>query len=549
MRRLGIALVLAGAVSSAASLGACGGDDAPSEFDSGLDGSTLDETIIVGDGIAADAQHGPYSDFPPDPIIDSPDGGASAPPNSGTLFGPPDGGAASGGPCLVEPEVGSLYPNNWLRPRFHWIAANGENLFELRVHAKNQVNDLVVYTTSTYWTMPKALWDKLRVSSADQPMTVTVRGGVYANSMLTSIATGSSGPLGIAPVDAPGAIVYWTTSGGSALKGFSIGDETVGPVLVPNQVQEFNATCIGCHTSTPDGLFVGLSTSNGWNDALASIEMGKIGTVPPFLGAAGKAAIEHAPRGILTFSAGHWTNGDHVAVTTVDDKTIGWVDLEATSGVASGALLRTGDTRGAGAPTWSHDGSKIVYVSTNAVFTGRLDNGAADLYSIPYANRQGGAATPIAGAADPAFEEYYPIFSPDDAWLAFDRIGNNLNMYNQPTAEVFVIPSSGGAPTRLAANDPPACSNKKSPGVTNSWPKWAPSVGKTNDGRSYYWIVFSSTRDASGRPQLFISPVMVDKMGVVTTYAALYLWNQPANENNHTPAWDVFKIPPPPPPN
>lgn len=27
-------------------------------------------------------------------------------------------------------------------------------------------------------------------------------------------------------------------------------------------------------------------------------------------------------------------------------------------------------------------------------------------------------------------------------------------------------------------------------------------------------------------------------------HAALYLWNQPELENNHTPAWDVFKIPP-----
>lgn len=314
-------------------------------------------------------------------------------------------------------------------------------------------------------------------------------------------------------------------------------------------MQQFSTNCIGCHTSTPDGLFVGLSTVNGWNDAIASIEQGKTGQTPPFLGAAGKAALEHAPRGILSFSAAHWQNGDHVAVTTVDDVTIGWVDLEATSGAAAGDLTRTGDPRGAGTPTWSHDGNTIVYVSTDAITTGRLSVGPADLYSVPYANRQGGAATPVMGASDPNFNEYYPVYAPDDQWLAFDRIGNGMDMYNQPAAEVNVIPASGGTPTRLAANDPPACSGKKSPGVTNSWPKWAPSVGKTNDGRAFYWIVFSSTRDASGRPQLFISPVMVDKQNKVTTYAALYLWNQPAGENNHTPAWDTFKIPPTPPPN
>lgn len=35
--------------------------------------------------------------------------------------------------------------------------------------------------------------------------------------------------------------------------------------------------------------------------------------------------------------------------------------------------------------------------------------------------------------------------------------------------------------------------------------------------------------------------------GQPKTYASIYLWNQPENENNHTPAWDVFKIPPSPP--
>jgi hypothetical protein len=28
----------------------------------------------------------------------------------------------------------------------------------------------------------------------------------------------------------------------------------------------------------------------------------------------------------------------------------------------------------------------------------------------------------------------------------------------------------------------------------------------------------------------------------IHTYPAVYLWNQPADVNNFTPAWDVFKI-------
>jgi hypothetical protein len=46
---------------------------------------------------------GPFTDFPADPILDTPDGGAAAvPANSPQLFGPASQGAAAGGPCLLE---------------------------------------------------------------------------------------------------------------------------------------------------------------------------------------------------------------------------------------------------------------------------------------------------------------------------------------------------------------------------------------------------------------------------------------------------------------
>ena len=42
--------------------------------------------------------------------------------------------------------------------------------------------------------------------------------------------------------------------------------------------------------------------------------------------------------------------------------------------------------------------------------------------------------------------------------------------------------------------------------------------------------------------QQYIVPMVVEG-STIKTYSALYLWNQPADENNHTPAWDVFQIP------
>jgi hypothetical protein len=104
---------------------------------------------------------------------------------------------------------------------------------------------------------------------------------------------------------------------------------------------------------------------------------------------------------------------------------------------------------------------------------------------------------------------------------------------------VFVVPAGGGEAQRLDANDAPTCTGQNSPGLTNSWPKWAPRA-QTVNGKTYYFITFSSHR--RGRPQLYVT-VLVDDWQRLTTYPALYPWNQPAADINHTPDWGVPNIP------
>src|SRR5262245_21254704 len=69
---------------------------------------------------------GACMDFPPNPIIVD-----GAPDGAPGMFGDPSAGGA-GGPCLLEPQVGALFPNNWLRPRFRLKPAAGQSLFEIR---------------------------------------------------------------------------------------------------------------------------------------------------------------------------------------------------------------------------------------------------------------------------------------------------------------------------------------------------------------------------------------------------------------------------------
>jgi hypothetical protein len=372
----------------------------------------------------------------------------------------------------------------------------------------------------------------------------------------------------IAPVEAPGSIVYWNTVTKS-LFGFKVGDEKTVSVMTPPQFTDRQIDCVGCHSSSPDGQYVQVSTklenpatdtATQYAEGVVNIDPQTQGQTPSFIGAGAKQAMAQPLRGIATFSKAHWAAGDRVLLTESapsDPATSGeisWIDLEAAQlAGATGTLARTGDTGGvAMAPTWSHDGDHVTYVSCAREVDARPDIGPADLYTIPYANRAGGAAVKVPGASTAEFEENYPAYSPDDKFLAFTRVPAGENMLFNAKKEVLVVPAAGGTAVRLNANDPPACTTVGSPGVWNSYAKWAPGATTTSGGRTYYWLVFSSKRTGLYPPaqpsptnKLFLTPVTVEKDGTITTYAALYLWLQGDTEDNHTPAWDVFNTPPP----
>ncbi|MCB9557029.1 MAG: hypothetical protein H6707_13055 [Deltaproteobacteria bacterium] len=184
----------------------------------------------------------------------------------------------------------------------------------------------------------------------------------------------------------------------------------------------------------------------------------------------------------------------------------------------------------------------MVYTSTQDPRHGTPHATNGDIYTIPYNDRAGGQARPLPGASDPQRNEYYPSFSPDDKWVAFNA-ANDDKSYSNPNAEVYIIPSSGGTPTRLKANDGPSCAPFSSPGIANSFPKWAP-FASTIGNYSYYFLTFSSTRFGSNS-QIFVAPIVVHQDEVsttVTTYPALHLWNQ-GSEANHTPIWEKLRIP------
>ena len=568
--------VLVGAVVLAASFGAsCSSDDGGVAGGSGaVTGSGASAGAGGGGaggsggiGLGGSGAQGPFTDFPKQPELES-----SLPGDLPSQFSGADQGA--GGPCLFEPPTEALVPKNWTPLRFEWSAPAEQNVFELRLHVDNQVNDLVVYTTQKSFTISATAWKALTQHSAGHDIEVSLRGAKLDSGKLSAGPfAGVKGPVHLAPVAAPGSVVYWTSgapgSGKTALKGFTIGDTSVTTVMTP-AIAGGDTTCVSCHVSAPDGKHT-FFTRDGANSS-RSVDVRSVdglGTPPaaPVVSAAALSLLGRSRQAAPVTSKARYSTSDAVAVSVYHDAsaTAGkweliWTDLHAADASGWGTFARTGDPRMVASPTWWQDGSTIAYVSAPVTGEGVIArvtdaDPTMDIYTIPYNERKGGPATPLPGASDPAYWEYYPVISPGDTLLAFNRCaprkesdGSWADSYNEPTGEVFVVQSKGGTAARLAANDPAACTGAKSPGLMNSWPRWAPTAEESG-GKKYYWIVFSSTRRDGKNPQLFVSGVVTSESGgsvtVEKSYPAIYVTAQIAEENNHTPAWDVFKVNPP----
>jgi hypothetical protein len=578
-------------------------------------------------GAIALACIGKCTDFPAAAILDT---GVSGDP-SGMFSGTPP---TANGPCITEPEDGTLFPNNWLRPRVKFTKAAGK-MAQIRLHAANQQNDLVAYTTADTWIVPAQVWGGLRAHQTADAVTVTVwvQGAGSSASKFTTAPVGAGGSLVFwaakatevdknldteCPKDATGQPALSCYMNDSQLMGFKVGDEKAIPVLtIPQIVQPSkdnnnktsHVRCIGCHTGTPDGNFVAFNDAWPWRGVMAGISPTNVGTVPPYVTTGGTETLWQPALGVMTFTKLHWSDTDRTAVTSYSLSTpnqgdwfnapksarpnLAWFDLASPAvpltngnfsgdpanptqifplmGTNMGIIARTGDSRGGTTPNWGHVDDTIVYTSTDAALDGRLDNqpvpnpnpnnethnvGHADIWKVPFNNRAGGVATPLAGADTTTFEEYFPSFSPDDRLVAFNRVPVSQPMYANPNSEIAVIPAAGGKATVLRANQPPACTGKTSPGVNNHWAKWSPDVKPGSEG-TYYWVVFSSNRTDIAPvqsqhgarrliniSQLYVAPILVGELDAITTFPAIYLWNQPTDSVNTTPAWESFQLPP-----
>jgi len=483
-----------------------------------------------------DSQGGPGTDFEVI-VVDG-----AADPSWADLFvnnpATPDDGLA---PAIAYPQDQTRWPNNWPSTAFTWLASGDGSetctLFWLVIPVPDQLYPLRVLTTDTTWEPDLATWGSLRSACPTQTMEVWVYGAEVdlASGALLAGPWVASAPNEVSFLDfaAPGRIIYWATSD-QALHRIELGEATdhyfYGPTNNPTGM------CEGCHAGSPDGKYIASSTSGttcvGCSFYVSLFRAEDLSALPDLHpDAAVYLATEDTT--LPEFSEGYWTALDQRMIF-VRDRRLRSLDLLTGE---YRQLAVNGDPNYQAEPAWSPDGDTVVYVSSTVVVNGRTSDGPCDLYSVPYDDGAGGTATPIAGAADPALQEYYPDLSPDGHWLAFNRCEGDT--YNAPGAELFVMSMHGGSAHRIVGNDPPAILGETSPGLTNSWPKWAPEYEVQGDD-TWFFLAFSSTRH-HGVAQVWISPVRVHA-DQVTSYPALHLPGQDTSTHNHTPVWFRDKV-------
>jgi len=563
MRPFFTSATLTAVLVGAAGLARCGSGDTSSNFDSGTkDVTTGNDSPFV----QPDTGPTVFNDFPTNPIIDP-----TLPSNIAMQFGSPDAGVGMT-PCIAEPASDAMIPKNWT-PLFMEYGSPAANVFEIRLTVDNQTGQELIYTPNTTYVIDQTTWAQLALHSNGHDLTISVRAGTLAgggDSGLPQTLTGPPTPeatstVHIAPVNAPGSVVYWSSTDGTAFRGFTVGDMTSKTVLTPATASPASAgdgttTCISCHTDSPDGTYI-VYTRDATNGSRAVDVRSVVDASTPAqtdISTAALAILGRDHQGAPILNSNHYSSTDAVAVSVLYNPTatgspnyqLVWTDLHAVDGTGWGVMARTNDPNvGITSPAWRHDGTAITYVSATSSGEAVIANGPVmDLYTVPYNNRAGGVVTAFPGASDPAYNEFYPTYSPNDTILAFNRTDNTVpSSYNQPAAEVFIVPGSGGTAQRLRANDPPVCTTLTSPGLTNAWPRWAPAA-QPSGSFNYYWVIFSSKRrPATGlNPQLYVAAIVTQVTGSTETiyadYPGVYVLSQDATQNNHTPAWDNFDV-------
>lgn len=395
----------------------------------------------------------------------------------------------------LYPEDAVTLPRNTPGITFQWAAPDGVEMQAWRLRFSSTLTDFVVYTTGLEWRAEEDVWQAITATNAGGSVQVELA-GVWG----TTLYKAPAHSLGVNRFDARGSIVYWSTSAAGFMK------IPYGSPAEPYLVYEQTGYCMACHAISNDGRVA--FTYDGGNGSLG---------------------VKDADRNdIIGYGQGYYANfkawspdgsrlvGSYGGILTLYE-TSGWANL--------GSVPLTGSVSH---PDWSPDGTRIVVSQADTFYADWVfAGGKITTIDVLEGDRFGEERvlyTPPAG-----YNAYYPAFSPDGEWVAFNL--STGDAYSDTDAELWVVPTAGGDAVRLGAAN-------KDVELMNSWSRWGPLPDD-----DILWLAFSSTRAygryVSGTPQIWVSAFDPEKarQGLDPSAPAFWLPDQDYTQNNHVPVW------------
>ncbi|MCB9741389.1 MAG: PD40 domain-containing protein [Alphaproteobacteria bacterium] len=414
--------------------------------------------------------------------------------------------AGEDGPALLYPADGVRVPRNLPGLGFMWESEESTNAYRLRL--QSEITDISVYLSDdTEWASTSQLWETISASNRDGRVDVFVEAGSWDGASLSGVQRGPSINLAVNRLDARGSVLYWSTAVRGIMRipfGSDQADLFYG---------DFNDNrCLGCHIVNENTNRMVLS-HDGINGMFSLLDVADADNPVVYVGP------NDSNR--MTFKAVH-------------------PDGEEMIGAREGRLARYDLSDGSliqqynlpdnyTQPDFSPDGEYLVMVR---MYDGQPNDfffRQGELVVMPWNDGALGEPTVIV-PRDPSFNYYYPAWSPDGSWIAYNRAEGVS--YANPQAELYLVRPDGSLIIHLTN------ANGEGADLQNSYPRWGPLPDD-----DVLWLAYSSLRDYPisdhDEPQIWVSAIDVElaESGVDPSSAPFWMPGQSPTSDNHLPFW------------
>lgn len=409
-------------------------------------------------------------------------------------------------PALRYPVDGVRVPRNLEGLTFMWDTPNPGTV--QRLAFESDITDISVYRTgSDRWEATSDLWARIAASNRNGQVRVFVEGGQWDGSTLSNVVRGPAIDLVVNRLDARGSVLYWSTADEGVVR-IPLGSTEATPFWTADDV---GGGCIGCHVinNATDRMVV---TYDGVNGKFEIVDC-----------ADPEAPGVHIPA----------DRDRRVTFTTVSPD--GQYLLGAQGGTFKLYSMETGEvlreytfSEEYTQPDWSPAGDRIAAVRLAWGRAGDFDFEGGEIVAFPFEDGELGDPYTLV-ETDLENNLYYPNWSPDGEWLAYNRAAGIA--YANVAAELYLTDKEGTQHIRL--------DNANGTGeLQNSYSRWGPLPDD-----DVLWLAYSSLRsyplEDGFKPQIWLSAIDTTKAaaGEDPSSAPFWLPGQNRGADNHLPQW------------